>query len=533
MPGRTACWAVLLCLGAMAPLVSAETAAPAAAPAQADQAAIQAAVSRSVCTVTVENKWGIPMGVASGFLLTDGKFAITDLGLVAQPGISQVTCQFKDGEKLVCREFAMADASLGLVALRVAGDAPARAGLPLASALPPLDGTATVSTAGWRWASQLDAVSGHLRKGPAIKDAAVRAHVDTPMGIDSFARTDGPRLEAATGSVLLDPEGTVLGTVLEVTIRGTSAPLAIPSSTLRAALLSAQPQLKPLSDLPKSPWPTRYMRLPGQPATAAAWTKALADARKAMICPTCSGKGKTVVVLDAPGGGGRPGGGRPGGRPGGATPGPGPGNLPGGTGRNSGDVQTQPCQTCAGEKYVMGETVWTDLLQMIEMGTRITWAPTTEDRTRQACRKDMRTMLAGLASVGRRFDKAFNAAVVADLARTGATLPRPMIFRAQVKEHLDAPDGKYLLVAPLGSNLLLTAAVDDTMQLGGKATLGDRKEPADGSWVLACGMALARFEGGDHQGLFLLPFEWLAVPAPAAPDAAGDAAAAAKNPKGA
>ena len=533
---------LLLCLGAAATALSAQagpatTTAPAPA---ADQTPFQAAVSRSVCTVTVENKWGIPMGTATGFLLTDGRFAITDLGLVSQPSAAQATLRFTDGTTAVCREFAMADGALGLVALRLADETPGRAGLPLASGLPPLDGSAVVSTAGWRWASKLDVVSGRLFKGPAIKDAAVRAHVDTPVGVDSFARADGPRLETATGSVLLDSEGTVLGTVLEVTIRGTSAPLAIPSSTLRAALISTQPQLRPLTELPKSPWPTRFVRVPGQPSTASAFSKEAAQVKKAMICPTCSGKGKTVVALDAPagggggrggggwGGGGRGGGG--GGNRGGNTGGGGQGNVPGNAGRNGLDTQFQPCKTCAGERYVMGTAVWADLIQLVELGTRINWAPTTDERTRLTCRKDMASILKSLVIVGRRFDRAFNTAVATDLAQKAVSLPCGTVFRAEVKEHLDGPDGKYILLAPLNSDLPVAVRLDDVIQLGGKSTLGDRKDPADGSWVLVCGMALAPFDSGQRQGRFVLPLEWMPVPVPAPADAAAEAAAPPPGP---
>jgi len=316
--------------------------------------------------------------------------------------------------------------------------------------------------------------------------------------------------------VLLDPAGTVLGTVLEVTIRGVSAPLAIPGSTLRAALISAQPQLKTLAELPKSPWPTRYLRVPGQPGTAANFASALADARKAIICPTCSGRGKIVTVFHAPGGGGGGGGGGRGGGGGGGHGGGGGGWGGGGPGDGP-EVHSETCSTCGGEKYAMSPTVWGDLMRMIELGTRTAWAPTTDERTRLTYRKDVLAVLRGLVEVGRRFDRALNSAAAADLSRTGSTLPRGTLMRAEVKEHMDGPDGKYLLLAPVDSGMAVAVRLDDVVQLGGKANLGDHKDPADGSWVLLCGMALSRFDDGKRQGLFVLPLEWTAVAPPAAP----------------
>jgi len=482
---------------------------------------IQAAVEKSVCTVTVQNQWGIQVGVATGYLMTNGKFAIADLALVSQPGVVLATLQFKDGATIACREFAMADAALDLVVLRVPEDAPERAGLPLATELPPLDGKAIATTAGWRWATQLDTVSGHLLKGPAIKDAATQARVDAPLATETFIRTDGPQLDAATGSVVLDRTGAVLGTLLEVTIHNTSAPLIVPSLTLRTALGAAQPQLKPLSELPKSPWPTRYLRLAGQPAGAAAITTAVADAKKAMVCPTCKGHGIITSVgmnnaLNAPGGNilaaGRGGGGR--------------GGF-GGGGRGGNTVRVAVCPTCRGEKYAWSRDLSRSLAHLIQTGTRTIWAPTTDERTRAECRNQMRALLKSLNTLGPRFIEAFNAAAAANVMQGDASLPQSALFRAQVKGHADGPDGKYLLLAPLNADVPVTVQVDDLTQLGGRSNLSDHRDPADGSWILLSGLVLSRFNDGKLQGSFILPLEWVPVGAPPAAPAAGTPAASA------
>ena len=513
--------------------VAPDAAAPAApdAPVLAENP-IQTAVEKSVCTVTVQNTWGIQVGVATGYLMTNGKFAIADLALVSQPGVVLATLQFKDGATMACREFAMADATHDLVVLRVPADAPTRAGLPLAAELPPLDGTAIATTAGWRWASQLETVSGNLLKGPAIKDAATQAHVDAPRAVEAFIRTDGPRLDAATGSVVLDQTGTVLGTLLEVTIHNTSAPLIVPSLSLRTALGAVQPQLKPLAELPKSPWPTRYLRLSGRPVGAAAIATAVADARKAMLCPKCEGRGTITIIvlnntLNVPGGNvllaaGGGGGGGGGGRGGGGGGGKGGGRGGGGPGGNT--RRTEVCPTCRGEKCVMSDDLWSSLARLMQAGTRTVWAPTTDERVRADCRTQVRALLKSLTAVGPRFDKAFNAAAAANVMQADAPLPRCALFCAQVTGHADGPDGKYLLLAPLDAGVPVIVRVDDLTQLGGGLSLGDHRDPANGGWILLSGLVLSRFNDGKLQGSFVLPLEWMPVAAPTVAPAAGASA---------
>lgn len=172
----------------------------------------------------------------------------------------------------------------------------------------------------------------------------------------------------------------------------------------------------------------------------------------------------------------------------------------------------------------MSPSLWQDLVQMVELATRAIWAPTTDDRTRLAYRTETLATLRALAGVGKHFDEALSEAAASDLSRRTSRLPRGTIFRAEVKERLDAPEGKYLLLAPLQSGRPAAVQADDLMQLGGRSNLAERREPADGSWVLVCGMALAPFDDGKHQGLFVLPLEWMPISTPAPPDAAGGAA---------
>jgi len=101
-------------------------------------------------------------------------------------------------------------------------------------------------------------------------------------------------------------------------------------------------------------------------------------------------------------------------------------------------------------------------------------------------------------------------------------LPKGILIRAEVKDRTDGPDGKYLLLSALDANTTLAVRLDDFMQPGGsKATAGNRREPAAGSWVMLCGMVLSRFDDGKTKGFFVLPLEWMPVAAPPPPDPAG------------
>ena len=101
-------------------------------------------------------------------------------------------------------------------------------------------------------------------------------------------------------------------------------------------------------------------------------------------------------------------------------------------------------------------------------------------------------------------------------------MPKGILIRAEVKDRTDGPDGKYLFLSALDANTTLAVRLDDFMQPGGsKATAGNRREPAAGSWVMLCGMVLSRFDDGKTKGFFVLPLEWMPVAAPPPPDPAG------------
>jgi hypothetical protein len=447
-----------------------------------DAGAVRDSARSAVCRVTVENAWGIPEAIATGFLLGDGRFVVTDLGTVGRPGAAQVALQFQDGSKVVAREFGMADPALGLVLLRMPADAPARTGLALAAELPVLDGTAPVIAAGWHWGSQLEVVAGRLWKGPALRDLAPLARVEPPAGVDTFVRMEGGRLEAAPGSPVLGSSGTVLAVGFDLLLRDTVAPLAMPATTLRSALLATPPQLKPLAELPKPIWPQRPLRMPGSPATPADFTAAANRFKTSLLCQACKGTGRITGE------------------------GPGRGLI-----SRFFDGRFL-CPICYGELVTPSEVSLKALSTLAEQGTRTVWVPVADDRARAAARTTAADILKALAGYGPHFRHEHAAAVAAALHTAALPPPWGIVCQAQVTGADDGPDGRYVFLAPWRSQATLAVRADDLVTPGYK-TAARREPPAD-SWVLLLGAALSKFEADSREGFFVLPCEWLPCTAP-------------------
>jgi hypothetical protein len=456
-----------------------------AAASAVDVKAIREAAKSAVCRVTVTNSWGVPVAMASGFLIGDGRFLVTDLGAVAQPDVAGVSFVFADGATATTTQFGLADATLGLVVLRVEGLASPRAGLPLAAALPsPLDGSVTVAAAGWQFGSQLDVVTGRLLKGPAIREVAALTRVDASGGVDTFVRMDGPRLEAP-GSPVLDSAGTVVAVAMEVTIHETVAALAIPASSLRAALLGAAPQLKALSELPRPLWPSKMLRVVGAPAAAADCAGGVSGLKSAMTCSACGGQGK-VRVMDTS-------------------------SMYGYS-----YYSYSPCPTCHGERVAVQKGLMKAVSPLVEGASRTVWAPAVDDRSRVAARAAGQEVVKALSTSGPYFQKAYAAAVAAELGRSDLALPQGVLVHAEVQKRVDGPDGRYLFLAPRDCPTPVLVRVDDLVAPGAKTT-APRKEPAGQTWLILAGLAVSRFKGEGSQGLFVVPLEWAPAAPPQAP----------------
>jgi len=486
-----------------------------------DTGLMQRTASSGVCTVTLQNAWGIPTVVQSGFLLGDGRFLITDLGPLTQsPGVLAVV-GFTDGSMAVSTQYGLAVPSMGLVMLKVeeakapeapkpdaavtdtaaapaakpalskaegapekpkadpaAADKPPvlRNGLMLASEMPTLDYTPTVGQAGWRWAAEPEILESHLAKGPTIAEFAKLLKIDPPAPPpEFFLKLDDDHLEGATGSPILDRDGKVVAMTLEMTSQnGQPIVLAVPATPLRTMLTSGavMPQLKPLSELPKSPWPTRGLRMPGSPGVQSDLSKAVTEVNKNMACATCNGTGRT----------------------------------------KAGDL----CPDCHGERHAVGKKLTDSVADMVELATRTLWLPSLDDRVRSSMRTAGRDMIRALTSVGPNFETAYAVATAADLANPGLTFPQGVVLRCEVKEHVSGPDGKYILMAPWKSNFMVAVRYEDMVLLGGKLPMTDsiHKDPPDGTWVALIGSGLSGFDTGKAQGMFILPLDWMPIESP-------------------
>jgi len=441
---------------------------------KAETDAPMASVGPSVCTVWVENSWGVVQAVANGWLLGEGKFAITDLGALKRPGAAKVTLRFADGASVTATQFGMADASLGLVALRLEGLAAGRKGLGLASALPSMASPVLVATVGFAWGDQLMVKKGRIARGPRITDVASRAGAQAPSGIDAFLKIEGDRLLGASGSPVTDEAGTVLAVRLDVAAKGMTSVLAMPASTLRESLLASGAQLKPLSDLPETLWPVKIVRLPGEPVRQDAFVRASQILNKALVCERCGGRGKVDAsrwLFD----------------------------------------RDYRCPVCAGTGIHLNTENLELLREWALQGTRMVWGEDVDSRTRLQVRKIGVEVMAHLAVVGRNLRRSWG--LVALLARLNQVRvepgkPQGIILYARVKDQVAGPDGQYLMLESFNTGTTMAVRVEDLLGHDGLGPLAGRQVPKKDTWFALAGAAISSFNSGEVSGTYVLPFEW-------------------------
>jgi len=440
-------------------------------PPKFDPQSLRESAGPAVCRITVENAWGIPQAVVSGFLLGEGRFVVTDLGAVARRGAARASLLFSDGFQAEATEFGLADPALGLAALRVDAEEPARRGLSLAPSLPPLDGVAPVGVIGWPWGKQLEAATGRVRRGPDIREVASRSNVETPEGVDAFLRIEGARLSAVSGSPVVDAAGTVLAVRLDVAAPGLVLTLAMPAVSLRQSLLSAEPKLKPLSDLPRPLWPVDILRLPGVPPAQAEFLRATQTVKTAIVCGRCKGTGKFKMDWGL---------------------------------FDRGDVR---CPACQGAGIVIRAEDFGTLAPWAEEGARAVWSAGQDGRSRAAARTAGAEVLKSLAVVGRNFQSLFGSEGV-DLVKFPPAMPHGIVLYCRVAESVDGPDGRYLFLESWNTRTLAAVRADDLVGHDDLGPTAGRSEPKIGAWFALAGAVLSRFDTGERRGVFVLPFEW-------------------------
>ena len=449
--------------------------------AKPDPKAIRKSVGPAVCTVTVENEWGTPQSVSTGWLLGKGRFVVTDLGALKVRGAARATLRFNDGATATAKSFGMADPALGLAVLRVDEKEPERKGLALAAELPTLGRSTDVATAGYDWGERFDVATGLLLPGPKIETVASRSGVKPPEGIDRFLRIEGKRLHAASGSPVTDADGQVLAVRLDVKAKRLTAVLAMPATTLRSSLLSAKPELKPLSELPDPSWPVRVLRLPGEPTVIEDFAEATHSIRQALVCDRCKGKGTIKVV----------------------------GRRLGGSGLYYPFPHDVQCPCCHGTGIDLTPEIMGGLLEWARQGTRVSWAPEMDRRTRGGVRKIGVEVLTRLATVGRHVTRK-----PGRLGKVDATEPKPgdsrgILLYAQVTDKVKGPDGPYLVLDVCNTRTPVAVRVEDLLGYDGLGPHPGRQAPAKGAWFVMAATVVSAFDTGVVDGVYVLPFEWV------------------------
>lgn len=442
--------------------------------------AVRDAAAPRVCLVTVENALGIPLAYATGFLLGEGKFAITDLAAVSQPGAARIVLKFRDGATATAKEFGMADPAIGLAAIRLDEPKTDAGGLPLGAA--PAEGATDVVIVGWKWGQELNLSIGRVMAGPSGVELATALKTESPKTDVAFLRLEGNRPDVSTGSPVLDGSGSVVGVYLAVI--GADRPMIVPSGLLRSALLSAGTQLKPFAAAPKPLWPVAYVALALKPATPAELAQGVRAVKLRSRCSKCSGTGQVKIEKIV-----------------------GTRSLGGVTSKI---VQTvsETCANCKGEGVLCNDNLYTALLSVAEDGAYLTQALDIEQRARDAVAANGQELLKGLGKVGPLYRAALVKQIQADLVKPAGAYPRGVVAYACIQNEVDGPDGKYLILSPHQSAMLLAIRADRLANTGEGQGKGTAAKPTPGTWIILAGVATGQVGLADGKPLHVLPYAW-------------------------
>ena len=449
-----------------------------------DPAPLRGAAAAKVCLVTVENSLGVPVAYASGFLLGEGRFIVTDLASLVQPGVKQASLRFADGTTAVARQFGLADPGIGLAVIRVEKEVADKPGLDL-SATVVGEGGSDAAVVGWRWAEELDVTPGRLTNGVTAAALATRLKITPPKagGDLTFMEFVGARVDAPSGSPLLDWSADVVGVLLKVP--GQNRPLVIPAGVLRGALLSAELQLKPLAELPKPAWPVAVQPVPGKPPTPQEFAQAVRAIRDRSRCPKCNGRGSIFVSRVT------------------------------GTARVGAISQSvtqtfpEPCPTCKGEGLVFKDGLYGMFQKMIEGAMRLDGSDA-DAKAKEIAFNNVMELLKSLHKVGPTYRAALATRSRADLAKTDLPYPRGAILYVRVAGWMETPDGRFTLLELEGGKDVLAARTDD-LQAAGDAKAG--KSP-NGHWINLAGLIEGPVALGEEHPVFIRPFGWAPAASP-------------------
>jgi len=450
--------------------------------AEAPDAAVRETAAGRVCLVTAENALGVPVAYASGFLLGEGRFAITDLATLARPDVKQARLRFRDGGKAVATQFGMADPSTGLVAVKVDRLPAGLSGLALSTvSFEPAsaEGQGEITVVGHKWAQEpADFVIGRFSHVTSSADLVRRLKIDPPKQAISMLNFANLNPEQASGSPVLDRTGDVVGVLLR--IAGVEKPLVVPASALRDALMASDRQLKPLAELPKPVWPIGVLPVVGKPSTAQNFAQAVRTIKVRSVCSKCNGKGTVTVrnLIES--------------------------RVIGGFQRNTYKDEVQTCDSCQGEGVLFPDGLYAQFIRMAEAGTWLASAGGVEPKVRDAVFSSGLDVLRAIAKVGKSYRDDLAQEIKSDLSKGGTGGPHGMVVYAQVREAVDGPDGKYVLLSPQGAGTTFAAKAD---RLAAVAEVrGTRLD--EGRWVILAGLAMGPVSLGSRHATYVQPFAW-------------------------
>jgi hypothetical protein len=445
----------------------------------------ETAASR-VCLVIAQNTLGLPQAYATGFLIGDGRFVLTDLAALVQPGVVQAQVRFEDGTTRTARRFGFAEPVLGVAAISLDGDKPLRPGFVLAAEESPVDGSVAVTSAGWQWGATLKLVKGRLVAGESGSDLAAEVGCNPPAARQTFVSVNGGGVVGTSGSPVLDGEGNVVG--IWLALSGTAGPIdaVAPASAVREALLSAKPELKDFAVLPAAFWPGRLQRVTGETPTPAALAQTVRTIRIQVVCKKCNGTGTIIVSRVV------------------------------GRRRVGGMIQTEirrdreTCPDCGGEGTIVNDSAYKLFALLAEQALRFSLDSAVEPRAREAAHANVVNILDAVGKLGSESRRAFIVATVNRLGRGALDSPRGFVAYAQVRETLKGPDGDYIVFAPTQSERVFAVRKDSLDAMADKA-----EEPMgrkSGQWVVLAGVSETLFDLEGRGLVFVRPAAW--VPGP-------------------
>ncbi len=457
-----------------------------------DATLVREQVFPKLCRVTVQNQLGLPLGYATGFLMGKGKFVITDLATLAQPGVVRAEILFEDGSRSYSEQFGMAMPAIGVAVINLEGDP--RVGLKLAAALPDLpesldDPSVPVASAGWEYGEALQMRRGKLEPGQTAGELAEALGGEAPDPTLRFLTVRGAVVGGASGSPVVDPAGEVVGVHLD--IRGMERrPVLLPAPVLRDALLAAKPTLKPLAEVPKPVWPVEVQRMLGEPIHPSILARAVRAVGLRIGCGTCGGDGKVKEKYIH-------------------------------HYRYVGKIRTpvyawrdKECPTCQGEGVVFKPAHYGLYQTVAEQGTRVRFTPDLEAEARKTITENARGLLSDLAGYGRCFREAFTTEAANSLRTLETNLPQGVFVFATVRRKVDGPDGVYAMLDPDRASVILATR----LSAGGSGDgFAGSSTWQTGQRVVVAGRAETKFFLDGESVVYVRPLTWSRGPGPARP----------------